>query len=151
MMSLYSLECFHFTYTPKGGRRCSVFYVPGRTRCPLNLLLLPTKFNVHTFLHVFPSHTSSSSCCCCCCCAVWCLSGVSLFTASLEVCISAFRCSLSNFVHNFGNISASMSVSWYPGHICGIIYASFISSGMWSPWLGEFLSQRFPIPFLGAH
>lgn len=78
--------------------------------------------------------------CCCCCCAVslvlvWCFIIYSL-PRDVHWLFRHFA-ALSHFIRIFGNIPAILVSS----RICGVIYASFTSSGMWS-LLAVFLAEE---------
>lgn len=89
--------------TPKGGRGAATFLCAWKS--PLSQYS-PYALNAHTFLHVCPLGDVVVVQ------SVWCLSGVSLFTASPEMYIGFFGISLLSLI-SF-EFSEIFLLSWYP-------------------------------------
>lgn len=131
MMSSYSLESCYFPCTPKGGRGALLlFYVAGSPHFPS---LSPTQRT-----HFFARLESTWSCCCC---------AVSLVLVWCFIIYSLPR-DVHRLFRHFAGLSFHTNFRKYfrylgilvSSRICGVIYASFTSSGMWS-LLAVFLTE----------
>lgn len=132
MMSSYSLESCYFPCIPKGGRGAATFLCGWKS--PLSQSFPITSQRTHFFARL----ESTWSCCCC---------AVSLVLVWCFIIYSLPR-DVHRLFRHFAGLSFHTNFRKYfrylgilvSSRICGVIYASFTSSGMWS-LLAVFLTE----------